>query len=219
MNYIIEGNINFFSELKKELDLPKEEVNSKENKEYCLITHEPLDINNISLSCGHKFNYVPLYNEVINQKNYSYNVLETTGLSLNQIKCPYCRTITDKLLPYIEHSAITHKWGVNHPLKYCMKLHSCQWLKQGNKNNPCGKDAYISEFGTYCCNHQKLCKQKLCKQTNKTTPTNLTKEHIDLSKKYKIVELKQILRDNNKRIGGIKTELIDRIIKHNIALI
>lgn len=218
MNYIIEGNINFFSELKKELDIPQEETNSKENEECCLITHEPLDINNIALTCGHKFNYVPLYNEVINQKNY--NALETTGLSLNQIKCPYCRTITNKLLPYIEHSDITYKRGVNYPLKYCMKLHSCQWLKQGNNNNPCGKDAYKSEFGTYCCNHQKLCKQKLYKQTNKTINQNsLTKQHIDLSKKYKIAELKQILRDNNKRIGGTKPELIDRIINHNIVLI
>ena len=56
---------------------------------------------------------MPLFNEVINQK--SYNGLETTYLSINQIKCPYCRYITNKLMPYIP-MYINNRTGEKIPL-------------------------------------------------------------------------------------------------------
>lgn len=214
MNYIIENNINFFDELKKELN----NENSINKEKICLITQEPLDTNYITLECNHKFNYLAIYNEIINQKCYG-NYLETTYLAINQIKCPYCRTITNKLLPYIEHPMVTYKKGVNYPLKYCMKLYSCEWIMKSGKHHSevCGKNAYKSSVGTFCCLHQKSARGRHDK-INKinTNSMDWTEKHRELNKKYKVIELKHILRENKKKVGGTKPELIDRIIKKNL---
>ena len=93
MNYIIENNIDFFSELNKELSEDSNKINTKinakigeennishtenliiDNKDnICLLTHLPLEENYITLCCDHKFNYIPLYNEISNQKVYNSN--------------------------------------------------------------------------------------------------------------------------------------------------
>lgn len=214
MNYIIENNIDFFSELNKELS-----DDSNQNN-ICLLTHQLLEENFITLLCGHKFNYIPLYNEVCNQKKDNY--LETTHLSINQIKCPYCRSITNKLLPYIEHKDVVYKRGINYPLRYCMSLYSCQWMKYGKNKHPvlCNKGAFKSEHGTYCSHHQNLCKNKQIKQEKKQQIESIwTSTHEEISKKYTVSQLRQILRDNKNQnksksfiISGNKKELIHRII-------
>lgn len=209
MNYIIEGDINFFNELNNELK--KSPIQETKSDDICLITHEALTDNYITLSCNHRFNYIPLYLEVLNQKN-RYSSLETTHLKINEIKCPYCRTITTKLLPYINCGCVHRVYGVNSPLKFCMKLHSCQWAKRGDLNNICGKDAYKSDIGTYCSIHQNAVKNKIVKKIEDTS--EWTKQHIEIHKKYNVSELKQILRDNKMRVGGIKSDLVNRII-HN----
>jgi hypothetical protein len=79
----------------------------------CLITKEKLHPNHITLNCKHKFNYLPLYNEVLNQKNKQSNLYEVTKLSSNQIKCPYCRIITNKLLPHIPYPSVKIIKNVN----------------------------------------------------------------------------------------------------------
>ena len=38
------------------------------NCEKCLISDDPLEEDHITLKCGHKFNYSPIYNEIKNQK-------------------------------------------------------------------------------------------------------------------------------------------------------
>ncbi len=79
----------------------------------CLITKDKLQPNHITLNCKHKFNYVPLYHEVVNQKNKQNNIYETTKLLTNEIKCPYCRAITYKLLPYIPYPSVKVIKNVN----------------------------------------------------------------------------------------------------------
>ena len=61
--------MNFKEELLKELNNTKDNV--------CLISKDPLEKNSIKLNCGHEFNYLPLYNELIVQKRYVNN-LETS---------------------------------------------------------------------------------------------------------------------------------------------
>ena len=68
------------------------------NNDVCLISNENLDNNYIKLDCGHKFNYLPIFNEVIYQKKK--RILDNNHLKLNEIKFPYCRKITKDLLPY-----------------------------------------------------------------------------------------------------------------------
>ena len=82
-NYIIDGDAdgviegNFFTELKNMLnhsEAHEDDNTNNDNAENenedncCLLTKEPLQNIHIVLSCGHKFNYIPLYREVIAQK-------------------------------------------------------------------------------------------------------------------------------------------------------
>ena len=223
MNYIIESNIDFYAELNKELN---KELNDNSNNveecnntntnpngynNYCLLTNNNLQDNYITLDCSHCFNYIPLYNEITSQKNYNY--LETTHLLLNQIKCPYCRSITDKLIPYIPYEDVLCKRGVNYPSKYCMRLFSCDWTNKSgkNKNNKCCRDAYKLSTGIYCSLHHNSIENQSKKQIN-IDKIVWSERHEELNKHYKLVELKKILKDNNKLIGGTKKQVIDRII-------
>jgi len=95
MNYEFEGNINFSEELNKMIC---EETTFDNNS--CLITGEKLIDKYIELTCGHKFNYNSIFNELRNQRKN--NNLETQELKKNQVKCPYCRSINNGILPYYE---------------------------------------------------------------------------------------------------------------------
>ena len=94
MNVIIEDDVDFFAELKSAIEDPQKNITMETlDCSNCLITHDKLEENYITLACGHKFNYLPLYHEVVKQKSGS--ILETAYLALNQIKCPYCRIKTN----------------------------------------------------------------------------------------------------------------------------
>ena len=63
MNYIVEDDFDFYSALKAETTV---------TEAVCMISHEPLTYNSITLSCKHSFNYLPLYNELCLYNNKSY---------------------------------------------------------------------------------------------------------------------------------------------------
>lgn len=99
--YCIEGNIDFYSEINSNED-------NNDNLNYdniCLITNEPLIDKFVTMECGHKFNYIPLYNDLIKQK-YFTNIMEDSILKINEIRCPYCRTISTQLIPFYEDFCI-----------------------------------------------------------------------------------------------------------------
>lgn len=99
--YCIEGNIDFYSEINSNED-------NNDNLNYdniCLITNEPLIDKFVTMECGHKFNYIPLYNDLIKQK-YFTNIFEDNILKINEIRCPYCRTISTQLIPFYEDFCI-----------------------------------------------------------------------------------------------------------------
>ena len=167
--YEIEGNIDFFKELKG-MKCSNEDTSGSgssvvleiEDKpvERCLITDEKLRKDHITLICGHKFNYVPLFKEVIFQKcsmlpknvsskvitmyvkntpdssvstnistvmyNSSYN-LETTKISYNEMKCPYCRTITPNILPYYPYPDVNRIKYVNSPADLGLPALTCEY--------------------------------------------------------------------------------------------
>jgi len=75
VTYEIEGGIDFFKELKNitakqnETSLPPLSLHIEDKLvEKCLISDEVLRKDHITLKCGHKFNYVPLFKEVVFQK-------------------------------------------------------------------------------------------------------------------------------------------------------
>jgi len=178
--YEIEGDIDFFKELKGiNITKPVSESGASasgsgsasasasavvleiEDKpvERCLITDEKLRKDHITLKCGHKFNYVPLFKEVIFQKcsmlpknvssklittyvktpdssvstnvstvlyNSSYN-LETTKITYNEMKCPYCRAITPNILPYYPYPDVSRIKYVNSPADLALPAVSCEY--------------------------------------------------------------------------------------------
>jgi hypothetical protein len=219
-NVKIEDNVDFFAELKSALEHPQENTTMIiQDGSNCLITHDILEDNYITLTCGHKFNYLPLYHEVVKQKTQS--ILETAYLSVSQIKCPYCRIKTNKLLPYISHPEVVHKRGVNYPTKYCMTLYTCNWVyKSGKKQGcVCSRDAICGNFGIYCNMHHKLCDTKnLKKQKTETIIENWTTSHEQLYKKYNMEDLKKQLRILKLNVTGNKKILVNRLINAPEAL-
>lgn len=191
MNYSIEGNIDFYAELLNsvcESTISSKVNQENENNDLCLITQQPLEEHYVTLDCNHKFNYLPLFNEVKRQKSSSVisNSFETTKLKINEIKCPYCRYIQPKLLPYVKipgNTTLFH--GVTFPVKYRMGRIKCPCiLKSGKrKGEICGRDCDKAEG--YCNIHLKSIKNKEDKEKQ--------------NKKTKIKKGKSV--DNKKIIG------------------
>lgn len=112
MKYYIEGNIDFFSELYKSLDEEENKVETDNN--LCLITNQPLIDKYVELNCGHKFNYIPLYNDIYNHKKKFNNMEGSMSLlKVNEIRCPYCRKKQLGVLPYYSELISIKTNGVN----------------------------------------------------------------------------------------------------------
>ena len=172
-NYIIENNINFFEQLKQSLNSKSTQdsndsndsnnsnnskdskdfnnsKDSKDSKEYCLISNKELTKDNtIKLLCNHKFDYVALFTEVKSFKENNFNYLKT-----KELRCPYCRKVQNKLLPFLPNKIKEQCYGVNFPESYTMMPNYCQYVfKSGkNKGHPCSKLCY----GELCKNHLKM---------------------------------------------------------------
>jgi hypothetical protein len=112
MKYVFENNINFFDELYKSLDI-EESLDNDDN--ICLITKQILSDRFVKMDCGHKFNYLPLYNDILNHKK-KFNNMESRNGSLhsNEIRCPYCRNKQTGVLPYYEDLSLLKVNGVNY---------------------------------------------------------------------------------------------------------
>ena len=144
-----------FSKLLNQMinDIPDKETSLERE---CLISLLPLNDTAIKLICGHEFNYVPLFNEIIHQKRATSSY-STVKLKPHQIQCPYCRHIQNFILPYkpynINEKKIRQVYGVNHPAKWAMLPDKCCYkFKSGKrKNGLCNKPSY----GDFCKTHFK----------------------------------------------------------------
>ena len=122
--------------------------NSSNEENICLISNTELKDNYVSLCCGHTFNYDDIFNEIKYQKKQHHNY-ETQKLCTNQIKCPYCRTVQNGLLPW--YKGKNKCTNVNWPPKYQYKPNKCmyEYLSGKRKGNQCSKAC----IGKYCTNH------------------------------------------------------------------
>ena len=209
MNYIVEGDFDFFSEIMK--DNNKEPESSNDT---CLLSGLPLSDNHIELHCKHKFNYSYLFNEVKIQKTV-YNPNSSTRLKHNELMCPYCRQITTQLLPYIPNIAGVDKiTGVNRPQSLCMKYKSCEHIltRGGKKGAKCGHNAFDSEHGILCEKHW----NKVVAKTHvHDENTQWTAEMEQIMNNNTILSLKEKLREKKLLLKGNKRELVMRIVSHN----
>lgn len=139
-------DMDFFAALKNMQPAPEHEHDEPEPA--CLITNEPLDAFHVVLACKHKFNYEPLYQEVLRQKGRFGMHAYYEKIGTHQIKCPYCRTMTNQLLPFIgSHPTIKRVSGVNSPASMCMPGIACTRCN-------CNVNAfYEHNSNPYCLRH------------------------------------------------------------------
>ena len=194
IQYSIEGDIDFFKELETFQTTDIEDDNK------CMLSDEVLRPDAVTLECGHKFNYKPLFSEVLMQKcstlpknmsssmtasyvhlsnnnthnnnnnnnnnnnentvvtmNYNASMsMETMKLNYNEIKCPYCRTITSKLLPYYPYPEIKQIRYVNYPLNLCMPGVKCCYFASKSIDKECDNaPTYDEKYGVLCKTHMK----------------------------------------------------------------
>jgi hypothetical protein len=275
--YEIEDGVDFFKALKQFIPTPSDKsavaaseptsvpasasasaISLSAEEPRCLITDEKLRKDHIKLKCGHRFNYVALFKEVLFQKcsllpknlsakiittytkpniissaatatassaatttlptnqatnvtsilyNSSYN-LETTKLNYNEMKCPYCRTITPYILPYYPYPDVCKVKYVNVPANMALPSVSCEYGGAGGATQTSNADAgdndknscrascmYNEKYDMILCskhlnkletNGNKVSRQKRSQttvksNTNETPSSNVCDENVIIS--------------------------------------
>lgn len=171
MSYKIEDDLEFYSLLYSELN-----KNDDKSIKRCLISKQPLNDTSIKLLCGHEFNYLPLYREIVRQKTH-HNHLSIIRLRKNQLQCPYCRNIQEKVLPFKPYEGVSKCYGVNSPPSYEMLMDKCSYVfKSGKrKGKPCNKQCN----GKYCNGHFKLVEKKKKKDEMKENTIIETQDNVN----------------------------------------
>jgi len=147
MNEVIDQDFNI--QLMKLLE-------NEDDDDVCLIDGMPLDPNCVELVCTHKFNYLSLLQEIKIQRKY--NNLEVQKLSNYQIKCPYCRTIHNGVLPYRDNLYQNKLRGINWPPSKVLKTKKCTAIIKSGKRK--GESCNKWCVGKLCARHEKLATKK-----------------------------------------------------------
>jgi hypothetical protein len=143
--YIIEGGLDFYEELYKSLDIEETIEKTEEDNNLCLITNQLLTDKFVKLNCGHKFNYIPLFLDFKNHKQ-KFNGMEgsSSKLATDEIRCPYCRTKQNGVLPYYEELGFPKINGVNHinPLAISKptSYKTCEFVSINTEFDPSGNN-------------------------------------------------------------------------------
>ena len=122
----------------------------------CPISGLPM-IEPITLMCGHTFEIYSMYREVYRQKKNPAKT-EVQRLRINEIKCPLCRNVQNKLLPPC--TSCPRVYGVNFPIKFCMfPCKCCHMMHSGKrKGELCGRPC----FGERCKRHSCIIEMSTC---------------------------------------------------------
>lgn len=163
VKYNIEGNINFYEELKNFTKSSHDEEVIDEN--FCYITKEKsTDIENIiKLTCGHTFDYKPIFYELLNQYIHYKTCMHSTGYKTFTYICPYCRKsigFSSIIIPYKENLIDIKVYGINtledeykiEPIKFINlnKIAKCGVLS-------CNKLSMINLKNiSYCATHYEI---------------------------------------------------------------
>lgn len=204
--YVFDGDIDFYGELYKSLDEVTNE-NENENENVCLITSLPLTQYHVILECGHKFNYEPLYNDILNHKK-KYNNMEKRILRGQEIRCPYCRKIHKSLLPYYSELGLEKVHGVNY-FDELKKLNEITLVSGGKwKVGTCCYEQVDASMNKICCLNKQVTlidvigKEYCYKHKYIAFKNYIIKKKIEIKQKEKEEKIKK-KEENNK----IKEEL------------
>lgn len=217
--YTTDACFNFYAELNND---SAHTNNEEDENNKCLISNLPLDETAIELSCGHKFNYLYIYLEALNSKKTSYsqyNIGSKLKLGINQIRCPYCRTVFDNLLPVPFGILGAGKMNQVNSLYDCYPKITC-------KSDNCSENqVYVTSIGYYCKSHYKYCCKHGKHSKPKTTTSNGPKKEVEelhsdwsIYSSYKVDTLKTMLKENKLKVSGAKPILISRLMNNNILL-
>ena len=127
----------------------------------CLISKLPIE-NEIVLPCGHKFDYIYLYDFL---KSFKYKNPKIK----NSIQCPYCREKFEGFIPYYEIPCmIKETANINYTTKFKNNILKCSYeFKSGKKKGlKCECCAHKFKIGTYCLTHKNKIQNKIEKQKN-----------------------------------------------------
>ena len=194
-------------------ELLQDESMDVSSNEKCLISNEDLESNYIKLDCGHKYNYLDLYNEIVYQK--TKKILDNNRLKINEMKCPYCRNITNKLLPFYKYYNVNYIRGVNGPTNFTMNLNKCEYIvknKQTKMKDSCNASACNTKYGMFCNTHFKHTKRE------EDLLNDYNVEKYKYLNKMNVTQLKEELKKHKLKVCGVKRELVERLIIKNCEL-
>jgi hypothetical protein len=237
VKYNIEEGIDFYNELNKSLDIN----NNHEGTNICLITNQLLTDKYVTLECGHKFNYVPLYNDLKNHKR-KFNYMEGCSgkLRTNEIRCPYCRSKQTNVLPYYEELGVekingvnfydenikeTYGGGLSYKCQYTSEeCASCSTYWGTSKiliynNKDLSKPITFGDNKHYCYTHKrKMIKDyKLKEKEKEKQAKQKQKEEAKLEKQKQKEEAK--LAKQNSKFKNIKNVLTENVVLESSIVI
>jgi len=209
MNYILPEGFDFYTELKNE----SEGLEKCHYDNNCLISGIELTVeNSLRLDCGHTFDYVSLFNDIQESKygtSYKSNYT-STKLRDHQLRCPYCRQIQNRILPYYPELVKKRIRGVNYPFSWGMGKNICDYkFKSGkNKGEVCGRKCNRVK----CHQHFSISKTSV-KNKEEIIPENIQREETAL-RKYTVHQLRSIAKYHKLRGYSKlkKNDLIKKII-------
>jgi hypothetical protein len=235
--YSIEGNIDFYSELYKSLD-EGESKNSETEKDVCLISNTPLTENYVTLECKHKFNYVPLFKDLVNRKSKLAS-MDVQTLRVNEIRCPYCRNKESNLLPYYENMGVDKVHGVNYideskviinPVNSSSYFSGTCSFKATMPDNTelCCHSTYVCTFEDgkdYCYNHIRMLQRQAIK--NKLLAKKAEEKKLKMEAKLKEKEEKLKVKQEAKQKAkeekeskkpNKKVKLAEELVGENVII-
>jgi hypothetical protein len=199
-------------------------IDNDVNVDLCLITNLPLKDRFVELKCGHKFNYGPLYKDILTHKKKFNNMeLVKTKLKYNEIRCPYCRNVQNELLPYYEELSYPKEHGVNFfdvnkSNTYCECINSsnqCQYETEivDSESNIQVQKCFQYGYVHYLLKNKYNNTNKYC-YTHKLAVVKGTKEKIKNEKQKEKLEIKQKkLEEKNKLKEELKEKKLQEKIK------
>ena len=141
--------------------------------------------------------------------------MDNNRLKINEIKCPYCRNISNKLLPFYKYYNVNYIRGVNGPINFTMNLNKCEYIvknKQTKTKECCNDSACNTKYGMFCNKHFKYTKRE------EDLLNDYNVEKYKYLNKMNVTQLKEELKKYKLKVCGVKRELVERLIIKNCEL-
>lgn len=178
----------------------------------CLVTGDELGPNHVKLDCGHKFNYMAIYNELRMLRSWSGRPYDTNYVTKGEIRCPYCREVTKGVLPYVPTAVPVLTRGLNSPLSLSIGKHTCEHtlVRGARRGQTCGKAAFVYEGKKVCPHHWRA--------ITSGPSEEWSPEHQSIMDNTNCVGLRSALKAAGEPTSGTKKVLVQRVVSKNVQM-